>query len=108
ARAARSRAVDRRVRCTDDDARARVDVRLAGGVQHAQPVDPQGAEPRRARRPAGARRRVSTPAPPLWRNRDFMLLQAGQLLSTFGSGISGIAYPLLTLAVTGSAAKAGY
>jgi hypothetical protein len=45
---------------------------------------------------------------PLWRNRDFMLLQAGQLLSTFGSGISGIAYPLLTLAVTGSAAKAGY
>jgi hypothetical protein len=29
---------------------------------------------------------VSMPAP-LWRNRDFMLLQAGQLLSTFGSGI---------------------
>jgi MFS family permease len=50
---------------------------------------------------------VSTPAP-LWRNRDFMLLQAGQLLSSFGSGISGIAYPLLALAVTGSAAKTGY
>lgn len=45
---------------------------------------------------------------PLWRNRDFMLLQAGQLLSSFGSGISGIAYPLLALAVTGSAAKTGY
>jgi hypothetical protein len=45
---------------------------------------------------------------PLWRNRDFMLLQGGQLLSTFGSAMSSIAYPLLTLAVTGSAAKAGY
>jgi MFS family permease len=45
---------------------------------------------------------------PLWRNRDFMLLQSGQLLSTFGTNISRIAYPLLTLAVTHSAAKAGY
>jgi MFS family permease len=45
---------------------------------------------------------------PLRRNRDFLLYQAGGLLSTFGSGISGIAYPLLTLAVTGSAAKTGY
>lgn len=45
---------------------------------------------------------------PLWRNRDFMLLQSGQLLSTFGSNVSGIAYPLLALAVTHSAAKAGY
>lgn len=45
---------------------------------------------------------------PLWRNRDFLLLQAGQLLSTFGSSMSTIAYPLLVLAVTHSAAKAGY
>jgi len=45
---------------------------------------------------------------PLRRNRDFLLLQAGQLLSTFGSGMSAIAYPLLALALTGSAAKAGY
>ena len=45
---------------------------------------------------------------PLRRNRDFMLLQSGQLLSTFGSSISNLAYPLLVLAVTGSAAKAGY
>jgi MFS family permease len=37
-----------------------------------------------------------------------MLLQAGQLLSTFGTNVSNIAYPLLVLAVTGSAAKAGY
>jgi transmembrane secretion effector len=45
---------------------------------------------------------------PLRRNRDFLLFQSGGLLSTFGSGISGIAYPLLTLALTHSAAKTGY
>ncbi len=45
---------------------------------------------------------------PLRRNRDFVLLQAGQLLSAFGSNMSRIAYPLLTLAVTHSPAKAGY
>jgi MFS family permease len=45
---------------------------------------------------------------PLRRNRDFLLYQGGGLLSTFGSGISGIAYPLLTLALTHSAAKTGY
>jgi MFS family permease len=44
---------------------------------------------------------------PLRRNRDFLLLQAGQLLSTFGSSMSSIAYPLLALAITGSAAKTG-
>ena len=32
---------------------------------------------------------------PLRRNRDFMLLQAGQLLSTAGTQTSSIAYPLL-------------
>jgi Transmembrane secretion effector len=45
---------------------------------------------------------------PLRRNRDFLLYQSGGLLSTFGSGISQIAYPLLTLALTHSAAKTGY
>jgi Transmembrane secretion effector len=50
---------------------------------------------------------MTEPAP-LHRNRDFVLFQAGQLLSAFGSGMSGIAYPLLTLALTGSAAKTGY
>jgi MFS family permease len=47
------------------------------------------------------------PAPPLRHNRDFLLLQAAQLLSSGGSQISAIAYPLLVLALTGSAAKAG-
>jgi MFS family permease len=36
-----------------------------------------------------------------------MLLQAGRLLSSAGSQFSSIAYPLLVLAVTGSAARAG-
>ena len=44
---------------------------------------------------------------PLWRNRDFALLQTGQLLSTLGSQTTTIAYPLLVLALTNSPAKAG-
>jgi MFS family permease len=51
---------------------------------------------------------MTGPPAPLRRNRDFVLLQTGQLLSTFGSGLSGIAYPLLALALTDSAAKVGY
>jgi MFS family permease len=46
-------------------------------------------------------------ATPLRRNRDFLLLQAGLLLSSAGSQMTAIAYPLLVLALTGSAAKAG-
>jgi Transmembrane secretion effector len=46
-------------------------------------------------------------AVPLRRNRDFLLLQVGQLLSETGTQSSSVAYPLLVLAVTGSAAKAG-
>ena len=44
---------------------------------------------------------------PLRRNRDFVLLQIGQALSTVGSEASGIAYTLLVLAPTRSPAKAG-
>ena len=44
---------------------------------------------------------------PLRRNRDFVLYQSGGLLSAFGSGISGFAYPLLTVALTHSATKTG-
>ena len=46
-------------------------------------------------------------AVPLRRNRDFVLLQIGQLLSDAGTQSTSIAYPLLVLAVTGSAAKTG-
>ncbi len=58
--------------------------------------------PRMDGRPAAERELV-----PLRRNRDFVLLQIGQALSTVGSEASGIAYPLLVLALTGSPAKAG-
>ncbi len=44
---------------------------------------------------------------PLRRNRDFVLLQTGQLLSSAGSQATAIAYPLLALALTHSAVKAG-
>jgi MFS family permease len=46
-------------------------------------------------------------AVPLRRNRDFVLLQVGQLLSSAGTSSSSIAFPLLVLAVTHSPAKAG-
>jgi MFS family permease len=46
-------------------------------------------------------------AVPLRRNRDFLLLQAGQLLSNVGTQSTSIAYPLLVLAITHSPAKAG-
>src|SRR5205823_13398778 len=57
-----------------------------------------------ARRPDAP---LSPPPAPLWRNRDFVLLQGGQLLSNVGTQLTSIAYPLLVLAVTHSAAKAG-
>ena len=44
---------------------------------------------------------------PLRRNRDFVLLQSGQLLSNVGTQTTQIAYPLLVLALTHSPAKAG-
>jgi MFS family permease len=44
----------------------------------------------------------------LGRNRDFLLLTAGQLLSTGGTQLTTIAYPLLVLVVTHSPAKAGF
>src|SRR5216684_1890701 len=46
-------------------------------------------------------------AAPLRHNRDFALLWTGQVLSALGSEASLVAFPLLTLAVTGSAAAAG-
>ena len=41
-------------------------------------------------------------AVPLRRNRDFVLLQTGQLLSGIGTHSGLIAYPLLVLSLTGS------
>jgi predicted MFS family arabinose efflux permease len=47
------------------------------------------------------------PVGPLWRNRDFVLLQSGQLFSTAGTQATQIAYPLLVLALTHSPSRAG-
>jgi predicted MFS family arabinose efflux permease len=44
----------------------------------------------------------------LWRNTDYMLLWGGQTVSSIGTGVSGIAFPLLILALTHDTAKAGY
>lgn len=43
----------------------------------------------------------------LWRNRDFTLLWSGQMLSGLGGSMASLAYPLLTLGITGSAVLAG-
>lgn len=48
------------------------------------------------------------PEEPLRRNRDFTLLWTGQAVSDLGSQMSVICYPLLVLAATGSAGKAGF
>ena len=55
----------------------------------------------------GMLRRMAESLTPLRRNRDFVLFQTGQLLSAVGTSTALIAYPLLTLAVTHSPAKAG-
>src|SRR5450432_2324152 len=47
------------------------------------------------------------PVRSLWRNRDYMLLWTGQLVSSVGSQVSQLAFPLLILALTHSPAQAG-
>jgi hypothetical protein len=43
----------------------------------------------------------------IWRNRDYILLWAGQAVSTVGSQASQLALPLLILAITGAPVRAG-
>jgi len=43
----------------------------------------------------------------VWRNGDYLRLWAGQVASAIGSQVSGLALPLLVLALTHSPAKAG-
>ncbi len=45
--------------------------------------------------------------PSLWRNRDFMLLWSGQMVSSLGSNMTNLAMPLLILAITHSPQTAG-
>jgi predicted MFS family arabinose efflux permease len=54
--------------------------------------------------------RASTPstrAPALWRNRDYAILWSGQTVSSIGTGVSDLAFPLLILTLTHSPAQAG-
>ena len=69
-----------------------------------------GAGARAAGESADARRPQAPAAEgagALWRSRDFLLLWAGQAVSSIGSQISAFALPLLVLALTNSPAQAG-
>ncbi len=46
--------------------------------------------------------------PPLWRNRNYMLLWVGQTISAIGNNITTIALPLLILDLTNSPSTAGF
>ncbi|MCX4411297.1 MFS transporter [Streptomyces sp. NPDC059837] len=60
-------------------------------AQHdGRTADPQGPEPT-----------------PLWRNRDYNIWWSGVAVSRLGTSVSTLAFPLLVLASTGSAAAAG-
>ncbi len=65
-------------------------------------TSPRPAEPVEPVAVASAPRRV-----PLWRNRDYPLLWGGQIVSSLGTQVSQLAFPLLMLALTGSPALAG-
>ncbi|MFD3514400.1 MFS transporter [Streptomyces sp. NPDC058657] len=45
-------------------------------------------------------------APPLRRNRDFLLLWTGNWLQFFGARMSGVCYPLLALQISGGSVRA--
>ncbi|MGO4430349.1 MFS transporter, partial [Streptomyces sp. MCAF7] len=45
--------------------------------------------------------------PSLWRNRDYLYWWSGNGLSTLGTSVSTLAFPLLMLYATGSATQAG-
>ncbi len=51
--------------------------------------------------------RKTAERPSLWRNREFVALWSGQVVSTLGAQTSGTAMPLLVLATTGSPSDAG-
>lgn len=46
--------------------------------------------------------------PPVWKQREYLLLWSGQVVSTVGANASGIIYPLLILALTHSPALASW
>jgi MFS family permease len=48
-----------------------------------------------------------TNSPPLWRNRNYLLFQGGQIVSSLGNQQQSITLPLLVFALTGSVIQAG-
>jgi MFS family permease len=77
-------------------------------VQNSLTLSDHGSACIVIRSDASATRRIDlAKPPPLRRNRDFLLLWTGQVVSTVGTRISSLAYPLLVLALTHSPAKAG-
>lgn len=60
-----------------------------------------------AKEPGSEENGAAVKLTPLWRNRDYMLLWGGQVVSALGSGISGLVTPLLILFLTESPAAAG-
>jgi MFS family permease len=44
----------------------------------------------------------------IWRNRNYLLLWGGQIVSSIGTQVSDLAYPLLVLVLTNSPAQAGF
>ena len=56
---------------------------------------------------AGQGEAAARKTPPLWRNRDYLLLIGGQGVSAIGSQISLVAFPLLIFALTHSPAQTG-
>src|SRR5258708_24399536 len=51
--------------------------------------------------------KVARPGSGLWRNRDYVLLLSGQVVSSIGDQMQSIALPLLVLDLTGSASDTG-
>src|SRR5712692_6516413 len=54
------------------------------------------------------RKVVQAQPAPLWRNRDYLLLWSGQIISSVGTQVSQLAFPLLVLTLSHSAAQAGF
>ncbi len=52
-------------------------------------------------------RQLSKQPPSLWHNRDYLLLWSGQTISSLGTNISQVAFPLLMLNLTNSPFQAG-
>jgi predicted MFS family arabinose efflux permease len=72
-------------------------------MQTTEPTESTDSSDSAGSTPSAAPRRARA----LWLNRDYMLLWSGQGVSQIGTGVSRLAFPLLVLDLTHSAAQAG-